>query len=76
VTFIFEEAALSSDSSSVSDKRFLAKYFRFFFIRQEWLILGLSLLIKLIIGAYKAIEKKVSDLFKTMIQLKVIKNLL
>ena len=55
VTFIFEEAALSSDSSSVSDKTFSAKSFRFFFSSGKN---GLFFLIKLIIGASFKIFKE------------------
>jgi len=59
VAFIFKAAALPSDSSSVSDKTFSAKSFRFFFFtRQKWLILCVFLLIKLIIDASFKIFKE------------------
>ena len=59
VTLLFEAVALSSDLSPVSDKTFSGKSIRFFFLsRQEWLVLGLSLLIKMIIGASFKIFKE------------------
>ena len=57
--FFLEAAALPPDSSSVSDKNFpLNLFVSFFFIRQEWLTLGLFLLIKMIKGASFKIFKE------------------